>query len=262
MLLTNLKIFGVVLATLGLFTLVANAIPQVESEVPEELTFSSAVTAEELVAAGADLYDGAGACTTCHGTGTRAPNLLEDEGGTGTIGARCADRVPEQSCKEYLWASMVDPGEYVVEGYPPIMPDQSRIMSPEQIWALVAYLESEGGEVTVTGADIEATGGAATGSAPAAAGGTDQAQPEAVAILQARTCLACHSLEGASPLGPSFEGIGERLSADEIRRAILDPGAEASPGYEDLLGSMPPNFEDLMSAEEIDTVVEYLASLR
>jgi mono/diheme cytochrome c family protein len=262
MLLTNLKIFGVVLATLGLFTLVANAIPQVESEVPEELTFSSAVTAEELVAAGADLYDGAGACTTCHGTGTRAPNLLTDEGGTGAIGARCAERVTEQSCKEYLWASMVDPGAYVVEGYPPIMPDQSRIMSAEQIWALVAYLQSEGGEVTVTGADIEATGGAATGSAPSAAGGADQEQPEAVGSLQARTCLACHSLEGASPLGPSFEGIGERLSADEIRQAILNPGAEASPGFENLLGSMPPNFEDLMSAEEIDTVVEYLASLR
>lgn len=262
MLLTNLKIFGVVLATLGLFTLVANAIPQVESEVPEELTFSSAVTADELIAAGADLYDGAGACTTCHGTGTRAPNLLIDEGGTGTIGARCADRVPEQSCKEYLWESMVAPNEYVVEGYPPIMPDQSRIMSPEQIWAMVAYLQSEGGEVTVTGADIEATSGAAAAQAPAPAGGAGEDQPEAVAILEARTCLACHSLEGASPLGPSFEGIGERLSADEIRRAILDPGAEASPGYEDLLGSMPPNFEDLMSAEELDTVIEYLASLR
>ena len=38
---TNLKIFGVVIGTLGVFTWVANAIPQVESQVPEELTFGA-----------------------------------------------------------------------------------------------------------------------------------------------------------------------------------------------------------------------------
>lgn len=259
MLVTNLKIVFVVVATLGLFTLVANSIPQLESEVPEVLTFSDDVSADELVAAGGELYDGAGACTTCHGTGTRAPNLLDDEGGTGPIGERCGERVPNQSCKEYLWASMVDPGAYVVEGYPPIMPDQSRIMSVEQIWAMVAYLQSLGGEVTVTGADI-AGSRSATADAPRAETGADPSDP--VALLEANTCLACHALEGAGAVGPGFAGIGERLNADEIREAILDPNAQVTAGYEALAGSMPPNFGDLLSDEEIEILVTYLASLR
>ena len=38
MLLENLKIFAVVIGTLATFTLVANSIPQVQSEVPVDLS--------------------------------------------------------------------------------------------------------------------------------------------------------------------------------------------------------------------------------
>lgn len=257
MLVENLKILLVVFGTVGVFTLVANSIPQVQSEVPEELAFTADVTPEQLVAAGEELYDGAGACTSCHGTGTRAPNLLTDDDGTGLIGERCGDRVPGMSCKEYLYESMVAPADYIVGEFPPIMPDQSRTMSPAQIWAMVAYLESVGGEVSVTGADIAGS----EAEAPAqTAGGEDTLDP--LALLDANTCLACHSLEGPSAVGPSFEGMGARLTADEIREGIVDPNASAAEGFEDLLGSMPPNFADLMTEEQIDAVVEYLAALR
>ena len=96
---TNLKILGVVLGTIAVYTLLANAIPQVESEVPEELSFTGEVSAEELIDAGEELYAGAGGCTACHGLGTRAPNLLTAQGSEGPIGARCADRVPGEDCK-------------------------------------------------------------------------------------------------------------------------------------------------------------------
>ncbi len=96
---TNLKIAAVVIFTLFLYTLIANSIPQVESEVPEELDLSAGVTAEALVAAGERLYSGAGGCTACHGLGTRAPNLFTSEGGAGAIGARCGERVPGVGCK-------------------------------------------------------------------------------------------------------------------------------------------------------------------
>ena len=76
MLVENLKIFAVVLGTLGLFTFVANSIPQVQSEVPVELSFGADVSAEELRSSGELLFNGAGGCIACHGTGTRAPNLL------------------------------------------------------------------------------------------------------------------------------------------------------------------------------------------
>ena len=80
---TNLKVVALVIGLLAFYTLLANAIPQVQSEVPQELSFTGSVSAEELVAAGDQLYQGAGGCTACHGLGTRAPNLLADEAGTG-----------------------------------------------------------------------------------------------------------------------------------------------------------------------------------
>ena len=84
----NLRIFGVVLGTLALYTLIANKIPQVQSEVPRALSLGANVTPEQLASAGDQLYHGAGGCTACHGLGTRAPNLLTDEKGQGPIGAR------------------------------------------------------------------------------------------------------------------------------------------------------------------------------
>ncbi len=156
MLVENLKIFAVVLGTLAIFTLVANSIPQVQSEVPLDLSFGANVSAEELTSSGRILYEGAGGCVACHGLGARAPNLLIDHAGTGTIGVRCANRVPGEDCKTYLYSSMVDPAVYMVEGFQPIMPDMRAQLSGQQIWALVAYLQSVGGEVTVTGADIVA----------------------------------------------------------------------------------------------------------
>ena len=89
---TNLKVVGVVLGTLALYTLIANEIPQVQSEVPQTLTLGANVTPEQLVAAGEKVFNGIGGCTTCHGLGTRAPNLLTDETGTGPIGVRCGKR--------------------------------------------------------------------------------------------------------------------------------------------------------------------------
>jgi len=40
---TNLKVLGVVLGTLAVYTWVANSIPQLESVVPEELSFGADV---------------------------------------------------------------------------------------------------------------------------------------------------------------------------------------------------------------------------
>ena len=73
---TTIRILGVMIGTIAIYTWIANAIPQIESAVPEELSFSSDVSEAELVAAGAELYSGGAGCTTCHGLETRAPHLL------------------------------------------------------------------------------------------------------------------------------------------------------------------------------------------
>src|SRR6266480_1017522 len=153
---TNLKIVGVVLGTLALYTLIANKIPQVQSEVPRALALGADVTPEQLVRAGEQVFNGIGGCTTCHGLGTRAPNLLTDEKGAGPIGARCGKRETGKSCKQYLYESLDNPTAFVAPGYQPIMPDMSRTLSPQQIWAVIAFLESQGGSVDVTASDIPA----------------------------------------------------------------------------------------------------------
>src|SRR5882762_10024071 len=166
---TNLRIIGVVLGTLALYTLIANKIPQVQSEVPRALALGANVTPEQLVSAGDQLYHGAGGCTACHGRGTRAPNLLTDEKGQGPVGARCGKREAGKDCKAYLYESLTSPRAYVVAGYEPIMPEMGRILSPQQLWALVAFLESNGGTVDVSASDIPAASAASVANSAAAA---------------------------------------------------------------------------------------------
>lgn len=255
----NLRVALVVLGTIGFYTLIANNIPQVESEVPIELSFSENVTPEQLVAAGEELYLGAGQCTSCHGLGTRAPNLLTDEKGTGTIGARCGSRVSGQDCKTYLHESLVNPGAYVVSGYEPIMPDMSRTMSPAQIWALVAYLQSQGGTVTVSARDLPSETESAATTAAKSSLATESLEP--LEILQANNCFACHRLgEQGGAIGPPFDGMGARISPDRIRRAILLPNADTAQGYAQVAGTMPANFGTTMNAAQLEALVTFLGA--
>jgi mono/diheme cytochrome c family protein len=259
---TNLKVLGVVLLTLGLYTWVANAIPQLESVVPEALTFSADVTEAEIVAAGEDLFTGAGACTTCHGLGTQAPNLLTDHEGQGTIGQRCGTRVEGQDCKAYIYESIRNPTAYVVDGFIPMV-FESRFFSEAQVWALVAHLQSQGGEVTVTPEDIQAAQ-AADAEAPPPMGGPATASVDPLEIMRGNLCFGCHLLdgEGVTGVGPPLDGVGARISEDRIRRALLDPSAEAAEGYEQLLGSMPPNLPDMLTARQLEVLVDFLLQQR
>lgn len=263
----NLRVFGVVLGTIVFYGLLANMIPQVQSEVPEELTLGAEASAEELVGAGEQLYAGAGGCTACHGLGTRAPNLVTDDRGSGTIGARCGSRVAGETCEEYLWISMTEPNAHVVEGFEPIMPDMRRVLSEAQLWTIVAYLQSVGGEVTVTGARVAEAQAAASGDGAATGGATGGAlaggstDPEQ--LLTVGTCTACHVINGTGgPIGPPLDGVGGRLSAAEIRMSILRPNADTSAGYEAMAGTMPATFGAQFNADQLEALVEYLAGLQ
>ena len=264
---TNLRIFGVVLGTLALYTLIANKIPQVQSEVPKALALGANVTPEQLVSAGDQLFHGAGGCTACHGLGTRAPNLLTDEKGQGTIGARCGKREQGKDCKAYLYESLTNPRAYVVQGYEPIMPEMGRTLSPQQLWALVAFLESNGGTVDVTGSDIPAAtaapaapagGGAATapGAAGIAGGSTDP-----MAIIRGAGCTACHTINGeGGKIGPDLSHVGSRLSQNLIRESILLPDAKTAKGFEKFKGVMPKTFGHQLTGEQLEALVQFLSS--
>lgn len=262
---TNLKVLLVVLVTVTVYTFVANWIPQIESEVPEELTFSGEVTSDELVEAGQELYEGPGGCIACHGTGTRAPNLLSDEGGTGLIGERCDDRVPGQDCKTYLHEAMVEPAAYVVEGYDAIMPDMRRTLSDAQIWSLIAYLQSLGGEVTVDASDVQEAAeqmppDVGTQIAPGETAAPAEASLDPMKIMRGNQCLLCHKLgEEGGPIGPPLDDLGAIRTADHIRRSILEPGADTTPGYEAMAGTMPTTFGAQLTAAQLESLVQFLA---
>ena len=260
---TNLKILLTVIGTLAVYTLVANIIPQVQSAVAEELVLTADTSPEDLVAMGEELFNGAGGCTACHGLGTRAPDLL------GSIGTRCATRVPGEDCKTYLWESLTNPTAYVVEGFQPIMLNQSMLLSDAQLWTLVAFLESQGGEVTVTADDFAS---ALTAKEPPGPGGAEAEAGSGAAttaetgqevdpkkLIDTYGCLACHSLEGkGQQIGPAFETLKGK-SLEYVRRSIVDPNADTAPGFEAFSGTMPPMFGTLMAPEEIDAVARLLA---
>lgn len=258
---TNLTVALLVVGTLAVYTAVANMIPQVESAVPEEVDLGADVTPEELVAAGEQVYGGAGGCTACHGLGTRAPDLL------GVAGSVCAERVTDMSCKDYLHESLVDPAAYVVDGFQPIMPDMSRTLSSDEIWSLVAFLEAQGGEVTVTGEDLgtaddaagEATGSTATSAAAGGAAGTAAGETDPETLMQTLGCVACHAAEaGAGGVGPSVPAMAD-LERDYVRRSILDPAADTASGFEAMAGTMPATFGNQLTAAQLEALVDYLA---
>jgi mono/diheme cytochrome c family protein len=255
---TNLAVGLTVLGTLAAYTAVANLIPQLESDVPSELVLSANASTQELVAAGENVYLGAGGCTACHGLGTRAPDLLE------VAGSVCRERRPALKCKEYLYESLTDPAAYVVEGFQAIMPDLRRTLSEEQVWATVAFLQSQGGAVTVTSADFAASEPedqdmAASDASVAGTGEAgDTTNPRG--ILETAGCLACHALEGEGGLvGPPFDGMGGGLDADYIRRSILFPQADTARGYEAFAGTMPATFADQLTAGQLESIVRFLS---
>jgi len=262
----NLRIFGIVLGTLALYTLIANKIPQVQSEVPHALTLGANVTPEQLVTAGDELYHGAGGCTACHGLGTRAPNLLTDEKGQGPVGARCGKREPGKDCKAYLYESLTSPRAYVVAGYEPIMPDMGRTLSPQQLWALIAFLESNGGTVDVSATDIPPAATAAPGANSGAAGaptaaGIANGSTDPMTIIRGAGCTACHKISGeGGAIGPDLTRVGARLPANLIRESILTPNAKVAKGFEKFKGIMPKTFGNQLTGAQLEALVQFLAA--
>lgn len=253
---TNLAILALALGVIGFYTTIAHVIPQLQSEVPAAVSLGSGASPEELAAAGQPIFNQI--CTACHGLGTRAPNLLTDHAGLGPIGARCV-AARGAGCKEYLHQSLLHPGDSIVPGFQNIMPAMTTQLSGEQIWAVVAYLQSQGGEVTVTADDLRGAGaaGAAAGgaAAPVSSGTLDPRQ-----LLTQNACLGCHAIDGAGPpIGPPFDGIGRRISVERIRRSILFPNADTAQGYAQFAGMMPQNFGSQLTAAQLEAIVQFLA---
>ncbi|MBI5881968.1 MAG: cytochrome c oxidase subunit II [Elusimicrobia bacterium] len=74
-------------------------------------------------------------------------------------------------------------------------------------------------------------------------------------LLQDKGCLACHSLDGSTMVGPTFKGL-YKSDAAFLKREILEPSAFIADGYPAV---MPPSE---VSGEEADAMVDHLKTLR
>jgi cytochrome c oxidase subunit 2 len=75
-------------------------------------------------------------------------------------------------------------------------------------------------------------------------------------------CGACHTLADAGTTGTTGPDLGRVLpgmSAEQIRTDIVDPNADIAPGF--AANIMPATFEQTLSAQQLDGLVAYLATV-
>lgn len=226
----------------GFYMMVGQAVPQKEVQPPEVIEIAEDVSTEEMVAIGKTIYEGKGICYTCHANTSRYPDLQD-------IATRAATRKPGFSALDYLAESLYEPGAYIVEGFNPGMPEANKPpigLTDGEILSVIAYLQTLGGEATVTMETKTAyTGGAVgdgagEGAAVVAEGGT---------VLDAFGCGRCHDAEQATdPPSPSLVGIGARLSADQLLQKLYYH--EGDDGL------------DQVTMVELESMVQYLSEQR
>ena len=271
---TFLKVFAFNVVIIAFFLYVGNSIPQLRQDPPTELVLAADAPVEDFVKAGQDIFYGKGTCALCHEIGKKGERC-PDLAGTGE---HAEMRVKEERYKgkatngaEYIVESLHEPTIYVVEGYQPSMPPLGRQLSDLEMVALVAFLQSQGGEVTVNGQTRfpkwRGEGGGATPVAAASA--ATAASPAGVSgqeLVQQWGCVACHKLDGPEKLlGPSLWDIGVRKDTNYIREAIVEPDTVVVEGFPPGLmkGTLDGSgFYQKLSLQDLNTLVNYLASLK
>ena len=126
--------------------------------------FSRVNTQQDLVQDGRDIFFGKGRCSGCHALGRistthMAPELYE-----------AGDRMT----KEHMYESLTAPAAYIRMNFDPPEPKKYSMIMPvsnkppiglseNEILAVIAFLQSLGGKVTVSPADLTPRGGVKKG---------------------------------------------------------------------------------------------------
>lgn len=100
-----------------------------------------------------------------------------------------------------------------------------------------------------------------------------EAEHQGLQIMKKNACLSCHSLDGTKLIGPSFKGVwgineivvtdGEEreitVNEEYIRASIYDPNVDVVKGYNK---GLMINYKDLISEEELSSIIDYLKTLK
>jgi mono/diheme cytochrome c family protein len=145
-----LKIILFTVLVTGFYAYVGQMVPQKEVYPPKDREIRADMTTDEMVDAGQEIVGGKGTCLGCHTLGADKPGRFPDLGG---IGSRAGSRKPGMSDVEYLAECLYEPNAFIVPGFNPGMPAINKppiALSDAEILAVIAYLQSLGGEPTVT----------------------------------------------------------------------------------------------------------------
>lgn len=239
----------------------------------DRLTNADRIT--EDVKAGKDVWHHKN-CINCH-------TLL----GEGAYYAPDLTKITQQRGEAYLRAFLQDPSQfYSEEVHRRLMPNPE--LSEDEITQVIAFLDwvanidNQGWPprpILVSGGQMAGAGAVAEPST--AASDEPVAMGEALFRNTPPGCFACHSVSaGVNLAGPSLAGIGTRAAAlvdsasytgqatdaeGYIREAILQPHAYLVPGQIYGAGGrsfMPDNYDTMLTDEQIEQLVAYLATLR
>jgi mono/diheme cytochrome c family protein len=81
------------------------------------------------------------------------------------------------------------------------------------------------------------------------------------AVYTAQKCSMCHQIAGKGNKASPLDGVGGKLSADDIRQWIVDPAAAAAKANSTKKPPMPGKYKSLPAAD-IDALVAYMQSLK
>ena len=232
------------LAVIWFYAFVAGLVP--ESSTAVNLTELDWSDPDAVAEQGALVFNGKGQCAACHTVDTtappgRCPDLTD-------IGVNAATRVPGMDAKAYLIESMYQPANFLVPGYGKIMPEVWKApiaLSKLEIEAVIAYLQSQGGEIDPTPFD-EPIDRADAGTTAEALPPLLTGDPElGKKVFVDAACITCHAVTGIeSPAAgeaanedfevvtaPDLSEIAAFNDMRYLEESILVPGAQIVSGY-------------------------------
>lgn len=80
-------------------------------------------------------------------------------------------------------------------------------------------------------------------------------------VYAAQKCQTCHSIAGKGKTTNPLDGVGAKLSAEDIKQWIGDPKAAAAKAKSTKKPPMPAKYASLPAAD-IDALVAYMQSLK
>jgi cytochrome c2 len=283
----TLRIAVLTVATTGFYTYVGQLVPQKEVHPAKVTQMAQDLTSEQMAEIGDKIFHGKGLCSTCHVIGHKGGALrFPDLAG---VAERAQHRIPGFTQLDYFAQTLYRPNAFIVPGFNPGMPEIDKPpvgLSDDEIKAVIAFLQTQGGKPTITMATklpyaggapgpgepgAPATGGAgseqtaaatpaagqapapAAASTPAASGGeAGGASSGPQALLARYGCTGCHYTDRPGRLeAASLQGVGAHMTRDEILKNLTE--------HDPPLGG---EYASQATLAEIHSMADYLAGLK